>query len=546
MAVTTPDEFFAILQKSKLLTPSQLAQARLSARQGDTPTAIAKSLARRELITRWQAGQLLAGRSSFYLGKYRLIELLGRGGMGSVFLGQHVTMNRRVALKIISRRVRKDRASLDRFLAEARAIATLDHPNIVQAYSVDNEGDRYYIVMEYVEGMNLQRLVEEDGPLECRLAADYVRQAAEGLDHAHRRNMIHCDIKPSNLLVNVQGVVKILDMGLARLTGKGVRNRLCEAPGTDQGSVGPFPQTVPDTFSEEPEAGGSGERVLGSVDYLAPEQAIEGPDLDHRADVYSLGCTLYFLLTGHPPFPQGTLTERILKHQTQEPSAIRAERPGVPAELAAICAKMMAKRPENRYQSAAEVGRVLADWRSAASSLKRAVPLVRARPLEESPIEGLPRIRTDDEPRRPPPGKRGSGILAGKPLDATPAASPTAEKLFATPLLILSVVSALLLVLLATVAVVVVVHRWQGDGKKVAAPDNETLTTPSPTPPGDAAKPESPQPMAPPSERAKPEPPLPGSSKPATHPPDPSLPEPSRPGFPSRRGQDPSQRQQKQ
>ncbi len=330
---------------------------------------------------------MLAGRSSFYLGKYRLIELLGRGGMGSVFLGQHVTMNRRVALKIISRQVRKDRASLDRFLAEARAIATLDHPNIVQVYSVDNEGDRYYMVMEYVEGLDLERLVEEDGPLECRQAAEYVRQAAEGLDHAHQRNMIHCDIKPSNLLVNVQGVVKILDMGLARLT-----------------------------HGEEPEPG-SGGRVLGSVDYLAPEQAIEGPDLDGRADIYSLGCTFYFLLTGHPPFPQGTLAERILKHQTQEPSPIRAERSGVPAELAAICAKMMAKRPEDRYQSAGEVGRVLAGWRSAAPTLKRAVPLVRARPLEESPGEGLPQIKTNGEPRRPAAGKRDSGILAGKPLD---------------------------------------------------------------------------------------------------------------------------------
>ena len=447
MAVTTPEEFFAILQKSKLLTPSQLAQARESARQGDAPTAIAKALARRELITRWQAGQLLAGRSSFYLGKYRLIELLGRGGMGSVFLGQHVTMNRRVALKIISRQVRKDRASLDRFLAEARAIAALDHPNIVQAYSVDNEGDRYYMVMEYVEGLDLQRLVEEDGPLECRLAADYVRQAAEGLDHAHRRNMIHCDIKPSNLLVNVQGVVKILDMGLARLT-----------------------------HGEEPEAGGSGERVLGSVDYLAPEQAIQGPDLDCRADVYSLGCTLYFLLTGHPPFPQGTLAERILKHQTQEPAAIRAERPGVPADLAAICAKMMAKRPEDRYQSAAEVGRVLAEWRSAASALKRAVPLVRARPLEESPARAFP----GSEPTMSLAARRRArGIAAFWPESRwmpAPAAGPTAlergslgrisAKLFATPLHILGVASAVLLVLLGTAAVVVVVHRGQGDEER--------------------------------------------------------------------------------
>ena len=138
MAVTSAEELFAVLEKSKLLIPSQLAQARASAGPNDNPTTIARSLARQQLITRWQAGQLLAGRSSFYLGKYRLIELLGRGGMGSVFLGEHVTMNRRVALKIISRQVSQDPASLERFLGEARAIAALDHPNVVRAYSVDN------------------------------------------------------------------------------------------------------------------------------------------------------------------------------------------------------------------------------------------------------------------------------------------------------------------------------------------------------------------------------------------------------------------------
>lgn len=350
MAVITPEEFFEILQKSKLLTPSQLAQARELALEGDDPKALAKRLARKEIITRWQAGQLLAGRSSFYLGKYRLIELLGSGGMGNVFLGRHVTMNRLVALKIISRRVGKDPASLDRFLAEARAVAALDHPNIVQAYSVDTEGNRYYMVMEYVEGLDLQRMVEEDGPLDCRLAVEYIRQAAEGLEHAHQRNMIHCDVKPSNLLVNVQGVVKILDLGLARLT------------------------------HEDPaEVSDSQERVLGSVDYLAPEQAVESGVLDGRADIYSLGCTLYFLLTGYAPFAKGTLHERILKHQTQQPPPLPSD---VPSDLADICMKMMEKSPDDRYPSAAEVYRVLGEWRPTSATARRAVPLRRAKPLE--------------------------------------------------------------------------------------------------------------------------------------------------------------------
>ena len=414
MAVTTAEEFFAVLQKSKLLTPSQLAQARKAAQKGDDPKTIAKRLARRELITRWQAGQLLAGRSSFYLGKYRLIELLGRGGMGHVFLGRHVTMNRLVALKIISRQVGKDPASLERFLAEARAIASLDHPNIVQAYSVDNEDGRYYIVMEYVEGLDLQRMVDEDGPLDCRLAVEYIRQAAEGLDHAHQRNMIHCDVKPSNLLVNVQGVVKILDMGLARLT-----------------------------HDERPETSDSQEQVLGSVDYLAPEQAVGSSELDRRADVYSLGCTFYFLLTGHPPFPKGTLAERILKHQTQSPPPMRAD---VPADLAAICTKMMAKEPDDRYPSAVEVGRVLAQWQPSTPPSRRTTSLLRAKPLEEPDDADFFGLNLEDGFR--------SGLYDR--MSGNSWIERLSARLFATPLRSAVVVSVLSIVLLGSLSLLFV------------------------------------------------------------------------------------------
>ncbi len=255
--------------------------------------------------------------------------------MGSVFLASHIVMHRKVALKFIPAKIARNPAALERFLAEARTIAALDHPNIVRAYSVDNEGDRFYLVMEYVEGMDLQRAVEAYGPLDCEAAVDYVRQAADGLAHAHARNMIHCDIKPSNLIVTeLDGTVKILDMGLARLV-----------------------HDKPDGAE-----GGSTENHLGSVDYLAPEQALATPDFNHRADIYALGCTLYFLLTGHPPFPSGTLAQRIVKHQTLEPEDIPSQRPEVPANLAAICKKMMAKNPAERYQTAAEVRDVLAAW----------------------------------------------------------------------------------------------------------------------------------------------------------------------------------------
>ena len=248
MAVSTVDEYLSALEKSKLLGSEQLVEAQRLAGESSDASALAKALARENLVSRWQAGTLLAlGQAGTTPpGQVQAHQRLGKGGMGTVFLAEHVTMNRRVALKIVPRSIAEDRASLDRFFAEARAIAALDHPNIVQAYSVDNEMDRYFIVMEFVDGQDLQRMVELNGPLDFDHAADYIRQAAEGLAHAHARNLVHCDIKPSNLLVNNQGVIKILDLGLARL------NR-----------------------SDEPRGAAAGEPAFGTVDYMAPEQALE-------------------------------------------------------------------------------------------------------------------------------------------------------------------------------------------------------------------------------------------------------------------------------
>jgi serine/threonine protein kinase len=352
MTVGTTQALLELLAKSELLSPEQLTECQETALLAEDVRAFVRILIEKGLITRWQAAQLLAGRSSFFLGKYKLIELLGRGGMGGVFVAEHTTMNRRVALKIISKELGRDPASLERFLIEARAGAALDHPNIVHSYSVDNEGDRYYMVMEFVEGKDLQRMVEDDGPLDFERAVDYMRQAADGLAHAHSRKMIHCDIKPANLIVNQQGVVKILDMGMARLMGH------------DDESNG-----------HDDKANGHDDRVLGTVDYLAPEQALGSPDLDHRVDIYSLGCTFYFLLTGQPPFPEGTLAQRIVKHQTQEPRSILELRPTTPRDLVKLCQKMMAKDPEKRIQSAAEISQWLAAWQPPKQKLVRAVPL---------------------------------------------------------------------------------------------------------------------------------------------------------------------------
>jgi len=242
-----------------------------------------------------------------------------------------------VAIKVLPKHRVSDTSYLARFHREAQAAAALDHRNIVRAYDVDNDGDVHFLVMEYVEGQDLQQMVKCQGPLDYPQAADYVRQAADGLAHAHQAGLIHRDVKPANLLVDSHSVVKILDLGLARFTGE------------DRASL---------TVQYD-------ENVLGTADYLAPEQAIDSHGVDARADIYSLGCAFYYLLSGHPPFPDGTLPQRLMAHQKESPPSILKDRPDAPAGLLEICTRMMAKRPADRYQSASEVAAALAEWLAA-------------------------------------------------------------------------------------------------------------------------------------------------------------------------------------
>ncbi|MBN1394936.1 MAG: serine/threonine protein kinase [Pirellulales bacterium] len=296
---------------------------------------VAERLVAAGLLTRWQVEKLLEGRhKGFFLGKYKLLEHLGTGGMSSVYLAEHVLMQRRVAIKVLPKNRVEDTSYLARFYREAQAAAALDHRNIVRAYDVDSEGNIHYLVMEYVEGRDLQHIVQEEGPLDFLAAADYVRQAAEGLAHAHRAGLIHRDVKPANLLVTPKNVVKLLDLGLAKFSDE------------DKASL---------TVAYD-------ENVLGTADYLAPEQAVDSHGVDQRADIYGLGCSFYFLLTGHPPFVGGTLPQRLVRHQKEPPPDIRLDRPDAPQELIEICLKMSAKKPEDRFQSAAEAAEALAKW----------------------------------------------------------------------------------------------------------------------------------------------------------------------------------------
>jgi eukaryotic-like serine/threonine-protein kinase len=309
------DVLNTFLQRSGPLPPSA----------ADTASAMVEA----GILTRFQAGAILQGKHrGFRLGHYKILDKIGTGGMGQVFLAEHVRMKRLVALKVLPGRKALDRTNVERFYREARAVAALDHPNIVRAHDVACDKNTYYLVLEYIEGESLeQKRAAAGGRLPMNEACACVVQAAAGLQHAHEKGLAHRDIKPGNLLVDGEGVVKILDMGLAR-----------------------FFENEEDKLTHRMDPGG----VMGTADYVSPEQLIDSSRADHRADIYSLGATLYHLVTGQPPF-SGTTTAKLVAHQLQSVPPAHAIRKGLPEALSAVIARMMAKDPDDRYQSAAEV-----------------------------------------------------------------------------------------------------------------------------------------------------------------------------------------------
>ena len=263
MASISVEKFIDLLERSKLLDAdelsSQLAKLKKNAADsGETsPMADAESLGEyfveKDLVSRWQCDQLLKGKhKGFFLGKYKLLRHLGTGGMSSVYLAEHVVMQTKRAIKVLPSKRVNDSSYLDRFLREARAAAQLDHKNVIRAYDVDCEGKIHYIIMEYVQGQDLQQIVRNDGPLDYERAADFTYQAAQGLAHAHAVGLIHRDIKPANFLVDNNDTVKLLDLGLARFTED------------EKASL---------TVAHD-------ENVLGTADYLAPEQALDSHNVD--------------------------------------------------------------------------------------------------------------------------------------------------------------------------------------------------------------------------------------------------------------------------
>ena len=272
------------------------------------------------------------------LGPYRVIKKLGEGGMGAVFLAHQTSLDRRVALKVVKPRLSDNPAVMARFTREAYAAAQLIHPNVVQIYDMGEDNGKSYFSMEYVDGQSLRKLVKNN-PLESELAAGYILQAARGLQCAHQAGMVHRDIKPGNLLVNQQGLVKVADLGLVKV------------PDQDEIEDNNVQQMIALSASQDLTRFGA---TIGTPYYMAPEQAQSGT-VDHRADIYSLGCTFYVLLTGKRPFEGKTADEIASKHlsaQLVEPHRICDD---VPEELSAMVGKMMAKQPADRHQSMDDV-----------------------------------------------------------------------------------------------------------------------------------------------------------------------------------------------
>lgn len=336
------------------------------------------------------------------LGPYRIVEAIGRGSMGLVFKATHLAMDRDVAIKILPPSAVEQEDAVRRFRNEVRAAARLNHPNIVTAYDAGECDGVHFLVMEYVDGQDLAAIVEARGPLKVSDALDYVLQAARGLEYAHGEGIVHRDVKPSNLLVDKRGRLKILDMGLARFDEK-VR-AILDATLAD-----------PLTWAGQ---------TIGTLDYMAPEQAEDARKVDHRADIYSLGCTMYKLLTGRPMYEADSPINKIVAHRTQPIPALRKSRPEVSPEACAVFRKMVAKQSFQRYQDFAELIRDLETCREPAGRVRASHVVFDARYADDNVLGG-----------EAEPGSSGSGSLlrAGASVIIAPA-SDTSDAYHVSPL----------------------------------------------------------------------------------------------------------------
>jgi len=325
----TVEAFLHAIANSGLMTAEEIEEVR-SSDSGEPPVdsrSLAGQLVRQKKLTPYQASVLLAERDDpLLLDRYIILDTIGSGGMGVVFKALHRSLDRVVALKMLPPRAVDSEEKVKRFRREVKTAAMLTHPNIVITHDAHEANSVHFLVMEYVNGSDLNQLVKTRGPLPATTAVDYVLQAARGLEHAHAQGIVHRDIKPGNLLLDANGTVKVLDLGLARL----------------KSSNGTTLQTDDLTSAGD---------VMGTAAYMSPEQAANTHDADARSDVYSLGCTLYFLLTGRPPYKADTFVNTILAHREQPIPSLTEQRDGVPEDVIALYRRMMAKKPDDRYPS---------------------------------------------------------------------------------------------------------------------------------------------------------------------------------------------------
>ncbi|MBN9518667.1 serine/threonine protein kinase [bacterium] len=424
--VTSVREFCSLLAKSQLLTADEVDAVRRRW-EAEHPGADAqveafvKSISgRKGVITHWQAALLGRGRTDgFFLEGYKILEQLGKGQMGGVYKAVH-GLGQVVALKILSASRARDVRVLARFQREARLLTQLDHPNVVRAYQVGEAGGRHFIAMEYLDGETLDEVLDRRGRLPVPEAVRLVRQALDGLGHLHEKRTVHRDVKPSNLMVvpapskrgpdnTLDATLKVLDVGLGRELFE-------EVPGPD------------DQTSTQLTVEGA---VVGTPDYMSPEQAKDARVTDIRSDLYSLGCVLFHLVTGRPVFREASVTAQLLRHATDPPPPLTASLPDAPAGLQAVLDTFLAKNPDDRYQSPAEASRALRPFESAGAAPARpGVNPAFAKWLEtESQAEAGP-LPTATLPPSPPapvvkPGTRPAP--AAKSAPAQPPWQPAAR-----------------------------------------------------------------------------------------------------------------------
>jgi eukaryotic-like serine/threonine-protein kinase len=338
-AAPTVEGFLKTVLRSGLLNEAQLRAAlRDVPREGrGDPHALAEHLVRAGKLSRFQADKLLRGTAlGLVLGPFQILAPIGKGGMGTVYLSRDERSGQLMALKILPpRRARLEERMLARFRREMEMSQRVAHPHLAWTYEAGEHRGAYYIAMEYIPGKTLSRLVTEEGPLPLARGARLMAEVASGLEHAHNQGLIHRDLKPSNILVTPRDHAKVLDLGLALIRGEKVDDAMV--------------------------VGGQG-YIVGTMDYIAPEQTYDASAVDPRCDIYALGCVLYYALAGRPPFSGGTSKEKIHRHRTEEPMLLSNLRPDLPGPFVMLVHRMMAKDPQKRPPSAAAVEHALRAW----------------------------------------------------------------------------------------------------------------------------------------------------------------------------------------